>query len=692
MPRMNGVTPALPPSLQTTYNGQPVYNTPAAGSLEAAVKDPNAEVYSLVTTKRALMEGIRHHVMRFQKPKGKGNVDIADESQFTRPIRLHRRDPRAPASGAGASVMEEDVTENIEEDKERERAEMAKEERRRIREENQARIAPSSTKVKRRAFQKKTEQIYRPDDTPEAQKRSKLRYEEALPWHLEDFDNKQTWVGAYESELSETHVMLVPEQIATDNSTRYRMIPIEKWYRFNAKGKGKAYTAEEADKIWATTGKLPKFLAKGEALAIKREAEQSGKVRVRGGMRTRVAGRDDEDAKPRMGDDDMPIKREVDADDIDFNIEEDFADDEEGLNGLFEGDAEETKAAEEKLKRDQLAARVFDLRNEAEVFKQEELEKEEAEKRRKLEKSVRKALLRREKNYDYEESDSNPYSSSSDSDDDSEVERQKEKERQEQEEQKTNDKTGKAKEGDKTASGSSTKGTTTPSGFQKPSDPSKSLSSKKRPGSPNLSEASGNESSRKKHKKKHDRQMSPDARSDASRKSSLVRLPLDPTKLGDMSKRPNATSGSDSEMTDGGKKKKKSQSLKLKLAKSPNGTPGGSRAGSPDATAADGSRATSPLSAGVDGKARQGSVSAGPTPTIEEIKKNIPPSGIIIRDLLSCFKGRVNITNFKEFNHRIKQVSKFNSQTKKMYPLGHVDEGKGQGEVKANSEEAGPDS
>ncbi|KAK5695694.1 transcription factor IIF subunit tfg1, partial [Elasticomyces elasticus] len=48
--------------------------------------------YPLVTTKRALREGMKHHIARFASKK---NIDPRDESQFTRPVRLQRRDPRS---------------------------------------------------------------------------------------------------------------------------------------------------------------------------------------------------------------------------------------------------------------------------------------------------------------------------------------------------------------------------------------------------------------------------------------------------------------------------------------------------------------------------------------------------------------------------------------------------------------------
>src|SRR5579871_6868757 len=63
----------------------------------------------------------------------------------------------------------------------------------------------------------------------------------------------------------------------------------------------------------------------------------------------------------------------------------------------------------------------------------------------------------------------------------------------------------KAKSASKIPSGASSKGTNTPLGRPKQSENLKKPNNLKRPGSPDLSasEMSGNESSRKKHKKKH---------------------------------------------------------------------------------------------------------------------------------------------------------------------------------------------
>ena len=182
----------------------------------------------------------------------------------------------------------------------------------------------------------------------------------------------------------------------------------------------------------------------------------------------------------------------------------------------------------------------------------------------------------------------------------------------------------KAKAESKLPSGTASKGTNTPSGRPKHSDPlNKKTKNLKRSGSPNLSESSGNESSRKKAKKKHSSQptgtntpipgsrpMSPAPSSSAPvsnqspRKTSVVKLKIHPSTLSEIQSAPpnpspilgGATSdgeGTGTEMSDGGTKKKK---IKLRVGDTSStnsraGSPAPGRAGS---TGADGSRAGSP--------------------------------------------------------------------------------------------------
>ncbi|KAI8937003.1 hypothetical protein NX059_006227 [Plenodomus lindquistii] len=591
-----------------------------------------AATFPLVVTRRDLKE-LRHHVMRLQ---GKAHVDIEDKMQFTPPIKLHRRDPRAPPSGAGSHFEEEDTKEDLDEIKERERIEQQKEERRKIRDENQAKIAPSGTK-KQNAFQKKTEQKYRPDDTPEAKKRQLLRYEETLPWHLEDFENKQTWVGTYESELSEAHIMLTTTDPNNPHGSAIQLAPMERWYRFNVKNKVKP-TGDDLDKLLTKVETVPGFLRNIEARAIKREAEEND--RGNSGLRTRVGGGGDDEGRirqPRTDEDGNFVKQEADADDIDFNLEEDFADDEEGLNGLFEGEEDDVKEATEKLKRDQLQAALWERPDELSIERREELEASLVDDLRAMQKGLRKALAKREKQFDYIDSDpENPYLTESESDTDSETERLRAKE---EEEKKAAEQNGKAPEAGNVPSGTSTKGSNTPSGSQKPTDGK----SKKRPGSPNLSEASGNESSRKKHKKNRDKL------NDGSRKSSFAALK-------------GAGSGSDSEMTDAGRigKDKKKKKSKLVLGGSPSGSPGTSRAGSPSAPTVNGSRAGSP-----SGTLKQ-------LPSAAEIHASIPAQGMNLTDLIVKFKSRVERGDIKQFIKLVKAVSSFDKQNSWLTPLAEM--------------------
>jgi hypothetical protein len=168
------------------------------------------------------------------------------------------------------------------------------------------------------------------------------------------------------------------------------------------------------------------------------------------------------------------------------------------------------------------------------------------------------------------------------------------------------------------ASGTSSKGTNTPSGRPKHTDPNRKSNHLKRPGSPNLSasEASGNESARKKHKKKHhsqttgsstplpgSRPMSPVPSSQPNagtspNKSNIVKLNVG-SRFGATS--PGAGSGSDGEatageMSDGAGGVIKKKSFKLRIGGNRNGTasPSGSRAGSPAPGAAGISRPGSP--------------------------------------------------------------------------------------------------
>ena len=353
--------------------------------------------YPLVLSKRALAE-YRHHVLRFAS---KRKVDPRNPEEFVRPVRFHRRDPRVISTNVKNEDNIKPGTEGMDE-KEGERHAALKAEREAKREVEMAQVAPSAASAAPRTHgknMKKTEQIYRNDQTEAQVKQSKLRYEEAVPWVLEDDEGKNMWVGNYEAALSDTYSMM---RFGQDRA--FRMIPLEKWYKFSQKGQFKTLTAEEAEVRFNKKIKEPRWFMDSEDSQRKRKEEQDAKKAASGlflGKWERGAG---------VGGTAAPaVKNEnAEADDLDF--EEDFADDEDNAK-LFEDD-EETKATESRIKKDQLQANVFDLKEEKEYEKQEKLENKEKELKKKFGKRTKKALMKREKNYIYDsDSSGDPYTS-----------------------------------------------------------------------------------------------------------------------------------------------------------------------------------------------------------------------------------------------------------------------------------------
>ena len=68
------------------------------------------------------------------------------------------------------------------------------------------------------------------------------------------------------------------------------------------------------------------------------------------------------------------------------------------------------KEAQERIKRDQLGANIFDKANEAEVERELDEDQREQEERKKLGKKVKVALRKREKHFEYESDSEHPYS------------------------------------------------------------------------------------------------------------------------------------------------------------------------------------------------------------------------------------------------------------------------------------------
>ncbi len=254
--------------------------------------------------------------------------------------------------------------------------------------------------------------------------------------------------------------------------------------------------------------------------------------------------------------------------------------------------------------------------------------------------------------------------------DNTEAERLKEEERKKAEEDKS------SPEKDKLKSKHSF-GVNTPS--HRPSkhgDPLKHSTSNtnlKRPGSPLNSEASGNESARKKQKKKRPTLSQPNAQpNNTLQPPSRPGSPLPQPAVSRKAKRPRGPgSGSDTEggaasggeMSDGTRKR-----IKLKLGQpSKNGTPQGSRSGSPDL-----SNATTVRNA--QGISRPGSPAIPPVadtktiPTAAEIRSLVPASGMKMNELLTHFKGQVESSEQKpQFMALLKANTRYDNSTKTLY-------------------------
>ena len=351
--------------------------------------------YPLVISKRALLEGLRPHVARFAS---KQDVDPSNEAEFTRPVRLHRRDPKAPPPGSKPEGM--DAKDTVMEE-EMEKQELIKAQRDARRQAELAEIAPSvnNPNAKRGgAAQKKTQQILRKDETEEQRAGTRLKYEEALPWHIEDFDNKQTWVGSYEAALSETYA-----QIAFDDG-KFSVTPIEKWYKFTQKRNFRTQEELTADSQ-KREKKLqdPQWLVRQRELDEKRQTEEMYR-RVTKGL---YVGKTQDHLPAKASRGTASIKKEADDND-ELDFEEDIADDEE--DPVYEGDVDETKETQTRIKRDQLQANIFDLKDEKAYERDELREKKEKEALKVEGKRVRKVLMKRERNHIYDSDSEHAYS------------------------------------------------------------------------------------------------------------------------------------------------------------------------------------------------------------------------------------------------------------------------------------------
>jgi transcription initiation factor TFIIF subunit alpha len=354
-----------------------------------------------MTTKKALFEGARFHLMKFTQAKLDDKpIDPTEDDEFARPVTLHRRDPRQPPPGRAVKPEEPEPTPVDEQ--ERERQAQLKAEKEAQRAIDQAKIAPvakdPNPKPKKKQKEEKTS-FHRAPKNEAAKKESEIRYEEALPWHLEDADGKNVWVGSYVAALSEHCVAF-----KIDGSV-FRMIPLEKWYKFTAKPPFQPFTLDQAEAFMNRKMDVGRWVMKSEEKrADQAEMEATRRLLTGRGQMIKTESSTFKAASR---------SEKLDHDELDISGDE-FQDDDEAPTFERNNEDEDTKVSKDRIRREQLGANLFGAGDEREVDKELSEQLREELERQKYGKATKKALIKRDREEIYESDDSedNPWSSS----------------------------------------------------------------------------------------------------------------------------------------------------------------------------------------------------------------------------------------------------------------------------------------
>ncbi|XBW37036.1 hypothetical protein QEN19_002616 [Hanseniaspora menglaensis] len=224
----------------------------------------------------------------------------------------------------------------------------------------------------------------------------KLRFEEFYPWVLEDFDGYNTWVGTYEAGNSDHYVMFSVEK---DGS--FTMLPCDKVYRFTARSQFATLTIEEAEKRFEKKRQsVPRWLMKHLDDIGTTTTRYERTVRKLKGVDGNTNQQDDDDSAFRKDNSD----NEIDYDD-------EFQDDEEAP--IVDGNDQENKETEQRMKKEMLQANAMGLRDDQEhIISEEEEDEQKSE-----DKTIKNALKKTDMGVLYDsddEDEDDPYLSKSD--------------------------------------------------------------------------------------------------------------------------------------------------------------------------------------------------------------------------------------------------------------------------------------
>ncbi|KAL3235134.1 Transcription initiation factor IIF subunit alpha [Nakaseomyces bracarensis] len=252
-------------------------------------------------------------------------------------------------------------------------------------------VAPDGGgRAKRGGSRRKTRQLKVLDENAK-----KLRFEEFYPWVMEDFDGYNTWVGSYEAGNSDSYVLL-----SVEDDGSFTMIPADKVYKFTARNKYATLTIEEAEKrMDKKSGEVPRWLMK--------HLDNIGTTTTRyDRTRRKLKAVSDQ----RTGEDDYDHS---DNSEVELDYDEEFADDEEAP--IIDGNEQENKESEERIKKEMLQANAMGLRDdehiseddESELFGEKKIDEEGERIKKALQKTELAAL------YSSDEDEINPYLSES---------------------------------------------------------------------------------------------------------------------------------------------------------------------------------------------------------------------------------------------------------------------------------------
>ncbi|CCK71673.1 transcription factor IIF subunit TFG1 KNAG_0H02580 [Huiozyma naganishii CBS 8797] len=224
----------------------------------------------------------------------------------------------------------------------------------------------------------------------------KLRFEEFYPWVMEDYDGYNTWVGSYEAGNSDSYVML-----SVEDDGSFTMIPADKVYKFTARNKYATLTIDEAEKrMDKKAGEVPRWLMK--------HLDNIGTTTTRYD-RTKRRLKAVSDQHGAEGEEEHGDNSEVELD-----YDEEFADDEEAP--IIDGNEQENKESEERIKKEMLQANAMGLRDEDQgsgneeddLFTEKKIDVEGERIKKALQKTELAAL------YSSDDDEINPYLSESD--------------------------------------------------------------------------------------------------------------------------------------------------------------------------------------------------------------------------------------------------------------------------------------